>query len=294
LKSLIVLSGFLGSGKTTFLKTYLSRNTNKKNAIIVNDFGAVNADEALLKSFGMPLSAITNGSIFCACKTADFVHAIETHVDSAKTIIVESSGFADPSSLMTLLEDLKTRFERIIHLVFVDATNLHKVVKTCEAVKKQLKCADIVLVTKKDIAQIDDTTIYEIIREYNQDAMIYHAIFGDYDSSMFSVLAEEKKKKSMPHTFDLSLKKHTVHFVDTPNEDKLAIFCQMLVSITYRIKGILNGNFIEYIDSTLKEVAIEPKSTNPNCLVLLSNDATFTIDAIKKALESQGLKGIIS
>ena len=63
---LVLLTGFLGSGKTTLMQRTLEAFSDKKIGVIVNEFGSVNIDAVLLKRDGIQMAELSNGSIFCA------------------------------------------------------------------------------------------------------------------------------------------------------------------------------------------------------------------------------------
>ena len=69
---LYIVSGFLGSGKTTFLKNMLFNFDKKKTGVLVNEFGAVNIDSVRLSGDTIKMVEINNGSIFCSCLKGDF------------------------------------------------------------------------------------------------------------------------------------------------------------------------------------------------------------------------------
>jgi G3E family GTPase len=62
-----LLTGFLGSGKTTFLKRIIDRLANHKIGILMNEFGKISVDGILLQKNGVDIVEINNGSVFCSC-----------------------------------------------------------------------------------------------------------------------------------------------------------------------------------------------------------------------------------
>ena len=98
-----LLTGYLGSGKTTLINHILTNNDNKKVAVIVNDIGEVNIDANLIENGGMvskkddSLVALSNGCICCNLKM-DLVEQILEIVRQNKFdhIIIEASGICEP------------------------------------------------------------------------------------------------------------------------------------------------------------------------------------------------------
>ena len=108
----IVLSGFLGSGKTTFLK-YLLKNSKKKFGLIINEFGDVGIDGDLIKDCESCSATndeciieLNNGCLCCTVQD-DFVPSIKALLKSSREIdyiIIETSGLALPIPLIVALQ----------------------------------------------------------------------------------------------------------------------------------------------------------------------------------------------
>ncbi|MEG1549226.1 MAG: GTP-binding protein, partial [Ruthenibacterium sp.] len=65
---LYCITGFLGAGKTTFLKNFIRLFEHRKIFLLINEFGKVGVDASLLRAMHATLAEINNGSIFCACR----------------------------------------------------------------------------------------------------------------------------------------------------------------------------------------------------------------------------------
>ena len=70
---LSLVTGFLGSGKTTFLKHMAPRLASRRIVYLVNDFSALDVDGAVLSEIGPNVVSIPGGSIFCKCLVGDFI-----------------------------------------------------------------------------------------------------------------------------------------------------------------------------------------------------------------------------
>ena len=73
---ILLISGFLGSGKTSLMKSLIKNFKKEKIGIIVNEFGQEGVDGKLLKESGLSVDEISDGSIFCACRSDRFIDAI--------------------------------------------------------------------------------------------------------------------------------------------------------------------------------------------------------------------------
>ena len=104
-KPVTMITGYLGSGKTTVLNELLKTQTDKNLAIIVNDLGSINIDASLIKNNSVVESdskmiEMTNGCICCTLQEA-FMEQIEklSHDDNVDAIIVEASGVSNPAAI---------------------------------------------------------------------------------------------------------------------------------------------------------------------------------------------------
>jgi len=96
-----VISGYLGAGKTTFINQLLAGDHGLSLMVLVNDFGAVNIDAALLASKDDDTIALTNGCV-CCTMGSDLYLALGDALDRRPRpdhLIVEASGVADPSRI---------------------------------------------------------------------------------------------------------------------------------------------------------------------------------------------------
>src|SRR5688500_2841362 len=95
---LTVIGGFLGAGKTTLLNHVLRDAGDRRLAVLVNDFGAINIDAGLVESRDGEMLSLTNGCICCGIG-GDFIAAfarLRDVDDSPAQVVVEASGVADP------------------------------------------------------------------------------------------------------------------------------------------------------------------------------------------------------
>lgn len=102
-----VLCGFLGSGKTTLLKRVLDTADGERIGVLVNDFGAINIDAALIAETGVDQIALTNGCICCSIRD-DLGEALERLLamqPRPERIVVEASGVSRPLAIMHAIDD---------------------------------------------------------------------------------------------------------------------------------------------------------------------------------------------
>ena len=98
---LTVIGGYLGAGKTTLINRLLAEDHGARVMVMVNDFGAVNIDAALLKSAGSDTLELTNGCV-CCTMGADLYMALGRALDREPRpdhLVIEASGIADPKKI---------------------------------------------------------------------------------------------------------------------------------------------------------------------------------------------------
>jgi G3E family GTPase len=156
---LTIVTGFLGSGKTTLIRRYLQSETTRVIGVVINEFGEVGVDDAILVHATENLSVVAGGCACCA-KRADIarsIHDLLSHQRSKAPVshlVLETSGLADPAPIVTtLLSDpwLLSRIRLAHVLAVVDGVaglaNLDSRVEAC----KQVALADTVVISKADI-----------------------------------------------------------------------------------------------------------------------------------------------
>lgn len=100
-----LITGYLGSGKTTLMNHILRQQAGKKIAVIVNDMGAINIDASLIKSKAYmkqenyELIDLQNGCICCTLREQFMEQVIELSKKNMDGILVEASGISDPVSI---------------------------------------------------------------------------------------------------------------------------------------------------------------------------------------------------
>ncbi len=154
----VLISGFLGAGKTTLLSGLLKSPLfkGKRLALLVNEFGSLRIDGAILPKGDYHLAEINKGSIFCVCVKTDLMRALEGIARDVKPdwLLIEATGLAEPSDFGALLqtEFLRSSYSKASIVCVADALNFPKLSKILPALSIQVRVADIVLLNKCDLA----------------------------------------------------------------------------------------------------------------------------------------------
>lgn len=173
-KELLILSGFLGSGKTTFLFRLLPQLANKKVALLLNDFGEIPVDGAILKEEGIEagiISEIGGGSVFCSCLKGSFLEELKRFSERDEDIlVVEASGMSDPSLIdkMLVLSGLDNVYDHSATICIFDPVKSLKLSKVIEVIPRQLAAASVAVLSKCDMyspEEIDKARDYILQQE---------------------------------------------------------------------------------------------------------------------------------
>ena len=103
----LVVSGFLGAGKTTLINRMLLAADGRRIAAVVNDFGAINIDAELIAERSETVLGLANGCICCSLQ-GDLLRTLKlltTRTDPLDHVIIEASGIADPQGIAEALLD---------------------------------------------------------------------------------------------------------------------------------------------------------------------------------------------
>lgn len=153
---MIIIAGFLGSGKTTLILNtvgQITERTGKKVAMIVNDFGNIGIDGKVMERYGLKVQELPRGCICCTLgpNFLDTVRTIHDKFDP-DLVVVEPSGIADPDSILATMEHYQGRpLGKISTVILLDAVRFPLLVQAMKIpMTKQLHSADLVLLTKTD------------------------------------------------------------------------------------------------------------------------------------------------
>jgi G3E family GTPase len=204
-KSIWIISGFLGSGKTTILNRLLQELAPMPIGVLVNDFGRLGVDRHLIKAAETDtVMELNGGQIFCSCISGNFVDALTAVAESpAKAIVVEASGMAKPGAMTPILEAAVSRSgHRLVYsgmITAVDASRFAKLRSVVNAVDEQIVYADLLVINKKDTVSRDEIdSIRRTLRELNPRARMVSVSFGAVKTEMLPGATEMPGQRSGP------------------------------------------------------------------------------------------------
>lgn len=246
---LYLLTGFLGSGKTSALLHVLDNLKDKKVGIIQNEFGKIDVDSEILKRDGLVMEDLTRGSIFCTCLRLKFVQALaEMGQKGLDYVFVESSGLADPSNLEEIMEATKVLagdvYEMSGVICLVDAVNFHDQVRDEITVDRQLKHCHLAVINKADLVTGKELAkVIESVRTYNPKCLVETTTFGDLGTGFLGENLMERQwaeNEDTTNSVDTKPKTLSLNFEGVAPKAKVEEFLNKMIPDSYRIKGFFH------------------------------------------------------
>jgi G3E family GTPase len=192
-----VITGFLGSGKTTLIHRLLRHPGMNRAAVIINEFGDVAIDHELVAASSEQMTLLSNGCLCCTLRTdlqetlrELFVKRRAGEVIDFDRVFVETSGLADPIPVLHTLQTdglLGAQYRLNGVVTLVDAVNGMGQLDTMPEAVKQAAVADRLVITKTDIA--DGNTVERLqqrLRAMNPFALLTTAVDGELDPALLA------------------------------------------------------------------------------------------------------------
>ena len=235
---LLLITGFLGTGKTTFLKRLIAHFEGQKPALIVNEFGKVGMDGKLLSELGASMREITGGSVFCSCRIDQFESALgKVAKENPGIILVEASGLSDPTAVKTLVEQT-AGVEYAGCVALCDANRLTKTLATVRVCPKQLAVSDVILLNKIDlVSEEEKQACIATLKERFAQARIEPTTQGAFDYAWIADIKPYAQRVAFEDTGDITLQKACITLAEGVKKDAFLKMLGLFAEDTYRIKG---------------------------------------------------------
>ncbi|MCI9179311.1 MAG: GTP-binding protein [Lachnospiraceae bacterium] len=173
-----VISGFLGAGKTTFIKKLLEEAVAKEQVVLIeNEFGEIGIDGGFLKDSGIEIREMNSGCICCSL-VGDFGKSLEEVITTyhPQRVIIEPSGVGKLSDVMKAVRDVAVHLDVELNssVTVVDVKKCKMYMKNFgEFFNNQIEYAGNIVLSRTDIADKDKVeAAVAMIREHNAEATI--------------------------------------------------------------------------------------------------------------------------
>ncbi|NQU13665.1 MAG: GTP-binding protein [Desulfobacteraceae bacterium] len=276
----LLVSGFLGAGKTTLIRHLLSSETETlgKIAIIVNEVGKVGIDGTLLEGQNVDLLEITSGCICCTIKT-DFSQAVQEIHDrvSPDFLVVEATGVAQPGEILDILLDPPLcELSRIKNLVTVVDAEFFKAREFLGPFyDNQIRLADILILNKIDlVGEGGLREIRALIKGMNPGAVILSTRYCEVDLSLLLKASETEERARISgsghqdHDHLSGFQTFSYENAHPMDRGKLTEFLDSLPPSLFRLKGWVRlTDSSAHLDFTAGRYRLTPlDTTRPTAL----------------------------
>jgi G3E family GTPase len=312
--SICLVTGFLGTGKTTFLKNIVERNRDRKIVYLINEFSAHDVDGAIVSAENPNVVSIPGGSIFCKCLVTEFIgqlskiatahrdgspHLSGQAVEVGRTVpvsriegvVIEASGMANPKVIEEMLRETKLdqHFRLATILSVIDPNSFLKLRHTLPNIIAQIEAADAVLINKTDCNSLEKTAeAEEAIQEINPAAERIRTVQCDVQIDLFAEHPKAFGGAGSPRGLQGEYAKcrdpnYETFVTEHPFDgDKLAAFVLEHVETIYRVKGTLADEFFDY--STAGVIRTPQAESKPALAWIVKGGAAEKITAELKMM----------
>jgi G3E family GTPase len=220
----VLVTGYLGSGKTTLIRAMLESPALGDTAVIVNELGDIGIDHAILRQVDERTVLLASGCVCCTLR-GDLADELRDLVDRRATgeippftrVVVETTGVADPAPILaTLVSEPLVRHQYVLDSVIATVDALHGL--GGEESQRQVAAADVLVVTKADLA--DPAGVERSVGELNPLASVVRAVQGDVDPAL---LLGRRSRASIDKSQALSDDRAEAHHGHRHEEDVAAV-----------------------------------------------------------------------
>lgn len=179
-----VLTGWLGSGKTTLLNRILAGDHGRRIAVIVNEYGEVGIDGALVVGADEEVVELANGCLCCSFRgdLMDSLRSLLARSEPPDAVLVETTGLADPvpvAQTLAVAPDLRERVVLDAVVTVVDARHVEPHLSSGPEAAAQIAFADVIVLNKLDLVDAARADALERrLSALNPGARILRAVQG--------------------------------------------------------------------------------------------------------------------
>lgn len=295
-----IIGGFLGAGKTTLLNHVLqSSQGNQRVAVVVNDFGKVAVDAALIEHADDDMLVLSNGCVCCSL-SLDFQRGLLALIEDSEfdEILVETSGVTRIEALSEELNRpaLSEQLELRRVLVVVDAVRFPTLSRAIPIVRDQVRNADVVLLNRCDLADAvtrEKTT--KALLDINSGSVVVETEYCRLDLNEIHRLPHRGRTVEAEVSGDEWFTARIV-FGGAVVKEELHKALTSLPSSVQRVKGLVTCQggevlHIEVAGGTVDIAARDRQVPEANLDVLVAIATVPVVDSLRRAFqEIQGVR----
>lgn len=238
-----IVTGYLGSGKTTLLRRILDE-TNRRLAIIMNEFGEIGIDGRILQGKNVNMVELSGGCVCCSL-TGEFEAAVREIIGTInpEAIVVETTGVAEPDALIVNVQDSIPEVRLDSAITIVDADGMVKFPSLGHTGRVQIEMADLILINKTDlVSQENLAQVQNKVREVNGRAAIFEAVRCNIDTELLFGIEAEKKviTRHRQHIEEEEIEAFGYSSTVVLDRERFETLLRNMPNGVYRAKGFVN------------------------------------------------------
>ncbi len=292
-----LVTGFLGSGKTTYLRHVARQYAGRRIAFVVNEFSRTDVDGHLLEGATDDVLPIPGGSIFCTCLVTTFVRTLTQLAQQSglEGVIIEASGIANPKVAARMFREtgLDAHYVLTHVLSVVDPGSFPALRESLPNIVAQVEASDTLLLSKSDL--FDPDTLRAIENELKTlapGAVIHRTVACAVDIDLFAPRAAREDDGDYAKCVDPNFAR--LHAV-LPGEFDEAAFRRALEPVRddiYRIKGwVLRDGAAHYLDFSPSGLCVTPGTPGEaelGLVIIAHGPAADRVQTFASALKAGG------
>lgn len=246
-----IVTGFLGSGKTTIISHIIEELQSKglQTIYIKNEIGDTDIDTKLLKEKGIKTKELLNGCICCTL-VGPFISSINSIISefNPDRIIIEASGAADPSALALMVSSHPNLIRDGV-IGVIDVVNFEGYADLTVTAKKQTEFTDLLVFNKVELANLEQKKkVVGYVRELNAHSPIIEApkgkvsselLFGLHTKELNELLKQADKSELHDHIDQDEIEAFTLPITSSFTQKAFTNFLTSLPRQIIRAKGVV-------------------------------------------------------
>ncbi|SIT39161.1 Cobalamin synthesis protein P47K [Paraburkholderia piptadeniae] len=300
---LAVIGGYLGAGKTTMINAMLANPRGRHVTVLVNDFGSINIDAALIRERSDDVIGLENGCVCCTIggKLVETLLEISARETRPDLLVIEASGVSDPVRIAQVgMLDRAFRLQGIV--VAVDADRIEETLADPyigDIARRQIEGATAIALTKTDLLNDEKArTVRSHVLEFAHTRIVFEADQGKVPDGLFfsdDALPRERigsRQYAASTHLPANLRSFTFRSRACFERQQLKAACATFSSRLLRAKGFVrleNGECAEIhvVGDRVHIVRCRERQISESVIVLIGLfeqvDMAFAIDALASA-----------
>ncbi|WP_225936674.1 GTP-binding protein [Caballeronia sp. NK8] len=262
---LAVIGGYLGAGKTTMINALLTNTDGRRVTVLVNDFGSINIDAALIRERSDDVIGLENGCVCCSIggKLMETLIEISARDVRPDLLVIEASGVSDPVRIAQVgMLDRAFRLQGIV--VAVDAECIEATLANAyigDIARRQIEGATCIVLTKTDLLGIEESRAARArVMDIAHTRIVFEGSHGNVPNAIFfnddASLSERATVPSFSYSNHLPAELRSFTFQSNERFDRITLkaACASFSDRLLRAKG-----FVRLLDGSCAEIHVVGK-----------------------------------